>query len=161
MEIARLSTRLTSLGAVAQLVNAESVPTVVHVEDADSVIAVASMKDELRKSIGIWLEVSSSYPASLAARDVKTLSWLVELSDVVVSGEHASSHARVLKALLSDDEVNISTDVAVITKAFNRPAPPHSIRVWHLEGTTLVCGEQISPMSAVRRTDAGEITYFG
>jgi hypothetical protein len=160
MQIARLTLPFASLSRAVRVIDEESMAVVLHVEDANSVIGVASLKDDLHRGLGIWLEVSKDYPASLAARDVKTLSWLVELSDVVVSGSNASSNARVLEALLSDDEVSIVTDDAVITKAYNRPAPPRLIRVWHADGASLVSGEQVVTIIATRTSDAGELTYF-
>ncbi len=142
MELTRLTVTIGDLEHVASIVNASSSRMVLRCSDGDSVIAVAALKDQLNVALGVWLEVSSGYSASLCARDVATLSWLVSIEDVVVEGEHAFAHAEIVRALLSDDEVSIANEVATITKAYNRPAPPRPIRVWSYDGTNVVGEEE-------------------
>ena len=122
MALVRLVTTLARLDEVAT--HANETPIVLEVRDADTVIAAASLKDRLSAPVGVWLALSDGYLAQLVARDVATLSWLIELDVVVVSGPRAVEGAEVVRALLSDDEVNFTNDVATIRGAYNRPAPP-------------------------------------
>lgn len=134
MELSQLVTTLAQLEKLPDLLGELDRP-VLLCTDADTVLVVASLGEKVSGPIGVWLEVSSDYPSSLAARDVATLSWLIELGDVVISASsHAESHADIVRALLSDDEVNFTNDVATITKAYNRPAPPRPVVVWSYDG---------------------------
>jgi hypothetical protein len=141
MELTRLSAPLARLGQVARVVAEQSGPIVLSCSDANSVMAAATLRGQLDRPIGVWVEVSANYRAALAARDVATLSWLIELEHVVVEAQHqATSHAEVLEALLTDDEVDFTNDVARITGAYNRPAPPKPITVWSFDGDCLRSG---------------------
>src|SRR5665213_974554 len=51
-------------------------------------------------------------------------------------------------------------DVAVLSGAYNRPAPPSPITVWSSEGTSLSDGDVLLTPRRVESTDVGEITYF-
>jgi hypothetical protein len=142
MELTRLSAPLAQVGSVARVVSEEAGPIVLSCSDANSVMAAASLHGLLDRPIGVWIEITPGYSAAIAARDVATLSWLIDLDHVVVSAEHqATSHAQVVEALLSNDEVNFSNDVAVISKAYNRPAPPKPVMVWSYDGDCLSHGE--------------------
>jgi hypothetical protein len=139
MELTRLSAPLAQLGDVASLVSANANLIVLECSDADTVMAAATLCGALDRPIGVWLDVSDGYTAALCARDVATLSWLIDLEHVVVSAsEKATSHADVVTALLTNDEVNFSNDVAVIAHAYNRPAPPKPITVWSFDGTSVI-----------------------
>ncbi|MFZ1062544.1 MAG: hypothetical protein WAN30_03645 [Acidimicrobiales bacterium] len=154
-----LSTSLAHLEDATAWVNDQSSPVVLSVSDADTVIVVAALNDRWRSPIGVWLEVGDGYSASLCARDVKTLSWMVDLEHVVVSASEASEHARIVAAMLTDDEVNIVTPVAAIRGAFNRPAPPRALRVWSFDGATLRSDhEQLRPTTS--RESFGDVTSF-
>ena len=111
--------------------------------DADSVMFLASLRGDLSSSVGIWLEVGNDYPAALCARDVATLSWLVDLREVVISGDDADAQAEVVRAMLSDEEITFSNKVANIVGAYNRPPPPNPIRVWSYENGSLYCGTDV------------------
>ena len=111
--------------------------------DADSVMCLASLRGDLSSSVGIWLEVGNDYPAALCARDVATLSWLVDLREVVISGDDADAQAEVVRAMLSDEEITFSNKVANIVGAYNRPPPPNPIRVWSYENGSLHCGTDV------------------
>jgi hypothetical protein len=142
MELTRLSAPLAQVGSAARVVSEEAGPIVLSCSDANSVMAAASLHGLLDRPIGVWIEITPGYSAAIAARDVATLSWLIDLDHVVVSAEHqATSHAQVVEALLSDDEVNFSNDVAEISKAYNRPAPPKPVTVWSYDGDCLCHGE--------------------
>ena len=139
MSLARLLVPLARLDEVAGYVNDHDV--VVGCTDADTVIAVASLRDRLTRPIGLWLVLSDDYAAQLAARDVATLSWLVTLGPVVIErGRDAAAHADVVRALLTNDEVNVVNDAATIRGAYNRPAPPYAIDVWSFDGAELRLG---------------------
>lgn len=117
--------------------------------DADSVMCLASLRADLPSSVGIWLEVCNDYPAALCARDIATLSWLVDLREVVISGDDAEAQAEVVRAMLSDGEITFSNKVANIVGAYNRPSPPNPIRVWSYENGSLHCGTDVfSPDSS-------------
>lgn len=141
-ELTRLSAPFAHLGGVAAVVGEQVGPVVLSCRDANTVMAAASLQGQLERPVGVWLEVSPNYSASIAARDVATLSWLIDLEHVVISAEHhAREHADVVAALLSDDEVNFTNEVAVIAHAYNRPAPPKAVTVWSYDGDCLRQGE--------------------
>src|SRR5579863_1880888 len=135
MELIRLDVRFESLDALVERSNACHV--VVSVTDADTIVALGSLHDSLTRPIGVWLELSDDYSAQMAARDVATLSWLIPLDVAVVSAAAAEDSARVVEALLTNDEVNFTNDVATLVGAYNRPAPPTPIAVWSFDGTHL------------------------
>jgi hypothetical protein len=129
--------------------------------DADTVIVVASLRERLTTEVGVWLRVSADYSAQLCARDVKTLSHLVALRHVVIDAESRSiAHAEIVRALLTNDEVNLDSELATIRGAYNRPAPPAPLTVWSAEDGTLTC--ETSTLRAERSTshDGVELTYF-
>ena len=136
MELTRLVTSLERLDEVPSLARGRTLA--VSFAPDDSVVALGSLAGRIEGPIGIWLEVSADYPAQMAARDVATLSWMVELDNVVVASEvMALEYAEVVRVLLSDDEVNFSNAAATLRAAYNRPAPPRPVRVWSFDGTTL------------------------
>jgi hypothetical protein len=138
MALTRLDTTLARLDSLAAAVAATAGPVALRCRDADTVMMAAALRGRLERPVGVWLEVSSGYRASLAARDVATLAWLIDLDLVVVSASSdAPSHADVVAALLTNDEVNFSNEVAVIAGAYNRPAPPRPVEVWSFDGTQL------------------------
>jgi hypothetical protein len=138
MELTRLTAPLAQLGDVASVVSAQANMVILECSDADTVMAAATLGGELDRPIGVWLEITSGYSAALCARDVATLSWLIDLEHVVVAAtEKSTSHADVVEALLTNDEVNFTNDVAVIAHAYNRPAPPKPITVWSFDGVSV------------------------
>jgi hypothetical protein len=161
MELVRLTTPLAHLSEVAIVVSAQAGPLVIACTDADPVMAAATLRGQLDRPVGVWLHVSSDYSPAVASRDVATLSWLIDLEHVVVSAEHdAPSHADVLEAMLTNDEVNFANGVAVIVKAFNRPAPPKPIAVWSYDGRTLNRGKiTLIESSAAHFADVSLTTF--
>ena len=159
MELVRLDVAFAQLGDVARAAAERSL--VLSVADADTVMCAASLRAELHAPIGVWLEISADYPAQLAARDVATLSWLVELDQVVVSAvTNAAEHAEVVRALLTNDEVNLANDVATIVKAYNRPAPPRDVRVWSWDGAELRSGPDVLALRSTAPSEVGEVATF-
>ena len=158
MTLVRLDVRFDDLGALAAYGNAHHV--IVSVIDADTIVALSSLHDELKAPIGVWLELSADYPAQMAARDVKTLSWLATLDTVVVSGPNAEAGAQVLEALLTNDEVNFTNGVATIVGAYNRPAPPSPIAVWSWDGTNLRHGDRALQLASSVTTELGDATTY-
>jgi hypothetical protein len=140
MALVRLDARFEALDAL--VAHASTRHVVVAITDADTVVSVGSLHDRLTTPLGVWLELSDDYSAQMAARDVATLSWLVALDTVVVSGPSAEAGAQVLAALLTNDEVNFTNDVATIVGAYNRPAPPAPIAVWSWDGSLLRRGDE-------------------
>jgi hypothetical protein len=143
MTLGHLRVAFARRGEVPAFLQTLDFAVAVSCEDADTIIGVAALKDTLTTPIGVWLEASDDYLAQMIARDVKTLSWLVTLSDVVVVGENAAAQAAVVDALMTNDEVNFANEVATLRGAYNRPAPPHPPRVWWLEENTLHCGNDV------------------
>ena len=159
MELARLDAPLAHLGDAARLAGQRHF--VLSCVDADTVVAAASMREGLGSPVGVWLEVSPGYPSQLAARDVATLSWIVELDHVVISADVAApSHARVVRALLTDDEVNFANDVATLVGAYNRPAPPRGLRVWSWDGSSLRSGADTLTLQSREALGVGELSTF-
>jgi hypothetical protein len=129
--------------------------------DAETVLVAASLVDRVTNDFGVWLSVTSAYPAQLAARDVATLSAIVPLRHVVVqASSHSGEHADVLRALLTNDEVNFTNDVARIAGAYNRPAPPAPVTVWSFDQHRLVNGDDVLAKVRLEESGAGELTYF-
>ena len=158
MALVRLAVRLGDLDALAQYANAHRV--VVTVRDADTIIALGSLHDSLERPIGVWLGLSEDYSPQMAARDVATLSWLVPLDTVVVSSPGVEARAQVLEALLTDDEVNFTNDVATLVGAYNRPAPPRPVTVWRWDGTLLRHGDEVLREASSESVGAFQTTTF-
>lgn len=158
MELTRLVASLDRLAEVPLLARGRSL--VVSFAPSDTVVALGSLEDRIDVPIGIWLEVSQDYPAQMAARDVATLSWIIELDHVVISSDAlALEHAEVVRVLQTDDEVNFSNEVATLIGAYNRPAPPRPMTVWSYDGTTLRCPGQV-PLSATEEVRGTGETRF-
>lgn len=158
MTLDRLDVRFDSLDALVDVARSRHV--VVSVLDADTIVALGSLHDRLMRPIGVWLEVSADYSAQLAARDVATLSWLIPLDTAVVGGARAESSARVLEALLTNDEVNFVNDVATLVGAYNRPAPPTPVAVWSFDGTQLRRRDEVLREVSSQSSGAGVLTTY-
>jgi hypothetical protein len=158
MALVRLDVRFDSLDALAQYAHVNQV--VVSIIDADTIVALGSLHDQLTSPIGAWLELSENYSAQMAARDVATLSWLVPLDTVVVSGPSAEASAQVLEALLTNDEVNFTNGVATLVGAYNRPAPPNPIAVWSWDGSVLRGGDEVLRVASSESSDLGDATTY-
>jgi hypothetical protein len=140
MTLVRLDVRFDALEAFVHEANTRHV--VVAVTDADTIVTLGSLHDRLTRPVGVWLELSQDYSAPMAGRDVATLSWLVALDTVVVSAVSAEASAQVVEALLTNDEVNFTNDVATLVGAYNRPAPPAPVAVWSWDGALLRHGDE-------------------
>ncbi len=127
-------------------------PVVASVPDGDVVVALGA-RDPSLGPLGPWLVVGQDYPASMAARDIATLSWLGDFDHVVIDGERASEQAAVVRAMLTDDEVNLATDVLTVRGAYNRPAPPRLITVWYTVDGHLGDGSSVLYGVPVEATD--------
>jgi hypothetical protein len=159
MELVRLVAALADREAVVRFAQERSL--LFRCADADTVLVAASMSGRLTNPFGVWLVVGELYPAQLAARDVATLAALVPLRNVVIEASSLSSeHADVVRALLTNDEVNFANTVVSLVGAYNRPAPPSPLTVWSYDGTRLVSGELVLSPGRVEASDAGELTYF-
>jgi hypothetical protein len=159
MELARVVASLEHRDAFAAL--SHETTALFECRDADTVIVVASLCDQLTTDVGVWLSVSADYSAQLCARDVKTLSHLVSLRHVVIEAATRSSvHAEIVRALLTNDEVNFVNELATIRGAYNRPAPAAPLTVWSVdEGTLTSDGATLHAQRSVT-LDGAELTYF-
>lgn len=161
MELRHLASPLVALGVIPEVLAAQGPGVAFSCTDANTVMVAAALRDALRAPIGVWLEVSADYPAALCARDVATLSHLIGLDHVVIaSASDASSHAAVVRALLSDDVVDFENDVASIRHAYNRPAPPRPITVWSVEGEWLSHEREVLELRERVASVAGETSLF-
>jgi hypothetical protein len=159
--IVRLSTTRASLERVPTFVADHDLAVVFDCVDANTIICAAALRDQWTSPIGVWLEVSHEYPAQMCARDVKTLSWLVELDNVVVSAaDNAHSHAQVVRALLTNDEVNFSNEVATLIGAYNRPAPARALHVWSSTGGVLENDGLVLSQLSVTDTELGQLSAY-
>jgi hypothetical protein len=159
MELVRLDAPLSDRAALIPL--SKESTTIFSCRDGDTVIAVASLADQLNSSVGVWLFASASYQAQLCARDVKTLSHLVSLTHVVIEAPSGSSqHADIVRALLTNHEVNFDNDLVSIRGAYNRPAPPVPITVWSAEGETLTSDAGTLRFQRSETRDGLALTYF-
>ena len=159
MELVHLAACLDRLGDVVD--RAAHSAVVFSCSTGDTVIAAAALEGRLRGPIGIWLEVSQDYPAQMAARDIATLSHLIELDQVVIASHSlADERAEVVRVLLTEGEVNFSNAAATLTGAYNRPAPPHPITVWSFDGHVLRSPSNVLVCAATSSDDVGETTTF-
>jgi hypothetical protein len=159
MELVRLVAPLAHRDALIDL-SSESM-TLFKCSDADTVVVVASMRDRLATEIGVWLSVGPDYSAQLCARDVKSLSHLVALRHVVIEAESRSfAHAEIVRALLTNDEVNFTNELATIRGAYNRPAPPAPLTVWSAEDGSITSDRAILHAERTAPRDGTELTYF-
>jgi hypothetical protein len=159
MELVRLVAAFAERDAVVRLAKERTV--LFRCADADTVVVAASMSGRLTQPLGVWLVVGEPYPAQLAARDVATLAALIPLRHVVIEASSMSrEHADVVRALLTNDEVNFTNAVVSLVGAFNRPAPPSPLTVWSYDGERLVSGELVLSPGRVETSDAGAMTYF-
>jgi len=159
MELLRLHSHLAQLDEIGPFLAGEPRPVLFSCADANNVMIAAALR-EVRAPSGVWLEVSREYLAQLAARDVATLSWLITLEHVVVAGEHARAQAEVVRALLSDDEVNLDNEVATLRGAYNRPAPPRPVTVWSFDGEFVRADDVALRERSREDTRAGVVTRF-
>jgi len=159
MELVHLAAVLDRLDDVVD--RAARTSMVFSCSTGDTVIAAAALEGRLRRPLGLWLDVSEDYPAQMAARDVATLSRLIEIDHVVIASRSlAVERADVVRALLTEDEVNFSNAAATLVGAFNRPAPPQPITVWNFDGHALRNTVNVL-VRAVTTSDAvGETTTF-
>jgi hypothetical protein len=160
MELHRLDVALARRDRVAGVVAGVAGAVVLSCRDASSVMVAASLRDQLTRSLGVWVDVGDDYGAALAARDVATLSWLIDLDHVVVAGDDARGQADVVRALLTNDEVNFANSAGTLRGAYNRPAPPRPVRVWALEGRAVVVGATRLEPDEPSETPAGELTVY-
>ena len=160
MELLHLATMLERVEHVAGFVADQNATVVLSCENANVIIVAAALETMWAAPIGVWLEVGSGYAASLAARDVATLSWLVPLDHVVVHGPDAREQAQILETLLTNEQVTIANDVATIKGAYNRPAPPRAVRVWHVDAQDLYAGDEQLRALGTRNTPAGACTTY-
>jgi hypothetical protein len=159
MELVRAETSLEQLGDV--LARSEDSTLVFRILDADTVIALAARASEVTAPLGVWLEATTQYPAQLIARDVATLAALVPIHHAVIDAASlASEHANVVRALLTNEEVNFENDVVTLRGAYNRPAPPESVTVWHAEGESIVSEETTLHIRLVENRADVALTYF-
>lgn len=110
----------------AELLAATEISGLIACSDGDVVILLSALAERCHGPVGVFLEASEQYRPQIIARDVATLSHLVELTDVVLTSE---ADAEIVRALLSEDAVTLSNAEATLREAFNRPAPPRPVTV--------------------------------
>jgi hypothetical protein len=158
MRLVRVDAPGASSRAVTDVVGATPV---FRCNDADTAIVLGSWSEALTGDVGVWLRVSDGYRAQIAARDVRTLSVLMNLRHVVIeAADRASEHADVVRVLLSGEEANLSNSVATLTHAFSRPAPPQLLTVWSYENGVLTSPERTLRERSREATSDAELTYF-
>lgn len=161
VELLHLSFALARVTELTGLVRDQEACVLLDCVDGDVVIVAGSLMDNWEKPLGVWLDVSFGYPAPMIARDVATLSWLVELDHVVLSAEHdAEAHAQAVRALLTNDEVTFTNEVVTLTGAYNRPAPPRPLNVWSYDGRTMSDGSRTLGLVGSHATPLGTLDRF-
>jgi hypothetical protein len=154
MELVALNLALAELTADA--LNAEDAVPVVHLRDGDVAVALGSMAGHLRRPVGMWLTLSSDYGAGVAARDVRTVSHLVELADVVVDGLEPAAQAEAIRALLTGGPVTLANEAVTLTDAYSLPVPPAPVRVWQVEERDPIGHWLVAPGESPLRASAHE-----
>jgi hypothetical protein len=157
----RLIRVVASRASIGPLTESGDATPVFRCNDGDSAIVLGSWSDALTREVGVWLRVTDGYRAQIVARDVRTLSVLMNLRHVVIEApDRARERAEVVRALLTGEEANLSNSVATLTHVFSRPAPPRPLTVWSYGNAELT-----SPEGSLRQVprDASadaELTYF-
>lgn len=159
MELCRVTLDLANLSDVPGLIADEARP-VLRCRDANTVEAAAWLQRDLVGPLGVWLDVSGEYPAQLAARDLATLSWIIDVGDVVVAGVDATSQLEIVRVLLTNDEVNFANQLVTLRGAYNRPAPPRPLTLWSAEGTVLQSVDHRLVERSSRTTAGATFTVF-
>jgi hypothetical protein len=110
----------------------------IHFEGGSIAMLIAANATQWRSPVAPWLHIDSDMSASLVARELGTLSFLVDLRDVVLSSGdgHIKSHARIVHELLKSDPASLTTPVATIDHAFNRPLPLRVPTIWISHGSS-------------------------
>jgi hypothetical protein len=111
-------------------------------------VLMAALAIEWTRPVGAWLVVGDQYPAAMAARDISTLSWLIDLPMVVLSAADGTldDHAEIFVSLLGAEPVNLATSVATLHNAINRPVPKSPVRVAlsdEMPDTSVVMGRDL------------------
>ncbi len=159
MELVRVVTKLANRASVVRAAGEHTV--LFRCSDANTVVVAASLAEQLRAPFGVWLEVDDGYSAQLCARDVATLATIIPLRHVVIEARSkASAHADVVRALLTNDEVNFTNDVVNLVGAFNRPAPPQTVTVWSFIAGRLVNGDVALVEGRSDVTSDRTLTFF-
>ncbi len=157
MGLTRLEASTSALEVLARVIEVQ--PRPVLLGGSSPVLLAAALA--LRAPVaGVWLRPGPEYPASLAARDVATLAWITPIAHVVVEAERAPAQLAALGALLTNDEVTFSNEVASLAGAYNRPAPPTALVLWRLEGDTLVGDAGRLRAQAPRLSEAGTLVDY-
>ena len=159
MRLARLDVTRAQLEALPVLITEPERPLVISVRDADTVTTLAGACARWEGSWGVWLLASAEYPASLIARDVKTLAMLTQIDHVVIdAASNASAHAEVVRALMGADEVNLTNAVTTIAGAYNRPVSPIAIQVWSVSSARGALESEGRVLSLDE--SSGDVTFF-
>jgi hypothetical protein len=156
MEIVRLDFPFEHRSSAAWL--SHELTIILACSSADTLMVAASLARDLSEC-GVWLNVSSEYPAQIAARDVATLATMVPLRHVVIDSSRSDEHAEVVRALLRDSPVDFSNDVVTLRRAYNRPTPTSPITVWSYDGT-LRSDDASLFATRSETTGVGELTFF-
>jgi len=93
---------------------------------------VAANAGRFTQAFYVWQHVGADVPASIVARDVKTLAWLVDLRGVILWSDRGDieEDAEIVAALLTRDDVTIEGGHDRVRGAWNRPRPPHPLEIW-------------------------------
>jgi hypothetical protein len=156
MELVRLVFPFEHRASAAWLTR--ELPIVLDCASTDTVMVAASLAGDLDEC-GVWLAVSSEYPAQIAARDVATLATMIPLRHVVIESSAPDEHAEVVRALLTDSPVDFSNTVATLRGAYNRPTPTTPITVWSYDGSLRSGGASLVATSS-ETTGVGELIFF-
>jgi hypothetical protein len=158
MELHRYESSIHLLDEVAAYANVHTV--LFDCTDGDTILAATKLGRLTKNAIGLWLHVGPEYPASLAARDVKTLSHLLRLDHVAISAtERPQAHASIVRAMLEGDDVTMTTKVARVKHAFNQPRPRRALKVWWVEGEELV-SDGLTFAKSIQRPPASGVTVY-
>lgn len=159
MRLVRVVASRTSSIALAEI--GDDATPLFQCADGDTAIVLASWRDQLTREVGAWLEVGPEYSAQIAARDVRTLSVLTDLRQVVIAApDRSSEHADIVRVLLTGEEVNFSNGTATLRHAFSRPAPPKPITVWSYDDKQLTSGDVTLRVVQRDVTHDAELMYF-
>ena len=98
--------------------------------ELDPLVALGAYQGAER--FGVCVDIDAGQGGPMAAREITTLSYLAPIAALVITGGHrnqVADHARAAAALLSTEQVNLSSSTLTLVDAANRPQPHNVISV--------------------------------
>ena len=107
-------------------------PVAISYEGLSTPMVLAAQSELWARPVVPWLVIDDRFSSPVAARDIKTLCWLMNISDVLLSSPlgNLNEHAEIIWRLLTEDDVTIDNGAARLLNAYNRPLPLTPPAIW-------------------------------